>query len=200
MRWFGRLATTNILEWMDIMTRVLLTGGGGSIGVHVIAHIMHNTDWDIVVLDSFRHKGYRDRITRVCRNHPSWNRRINIIQHDIVCPISEEMTEKIGKIDYVLHLAAMSDVFLSVENPVYVIQNNVNSTLTMLEYARRAKPKQFIYFSTDEVYGPVETGTAHAEWSPHRPSNRMPHQRRRAKTSVMRTGGHTMCLSSSQIR
>lgn len=153
------------------MDRVLLTGGGGSIGVHVIAHIMHNTDWEIVVLDSFRHKGYKDRITQVCEDHPAWPDRITILQHDLVCPISPELKETIGDVDYILHLAALSDVFFSVENPVYTIRNNIESTLTMLEYAKHTPHKAFVYFSTDEVYGPTTKDGAHAEWDTHRPSN-----------------------------
>lgn len=151
--------------------RALLTGAGGSIGVHVIAHIMHNTDWDVVCLDSFHHKGYRDRITRVCKNHPEWLPRITEFQHDLTAPIHEGLEKAMGHIDYVLHLAALSDVFFSVESPEYVVKNNINSTLTMLEYARKAKPEQFIYFSTDEVYGPVPKGEAHKEWDAHKPSN-----------------------------
>lgn len=153
------------------MKKVLLTGGAGSIGIHVIGHIMHNTDWEVVSLDSFRHKGYRDRLAQTLKDHPEWASRVREIQHDLTCPISPEMEKEIGHIDYILHLAAISDVFFSIENPVYTIQNNVNSTLMMLEYAKVAKPEQFIYFSTDEVYGPVEKGGAHKEWSTHRPSN-----------------------------
>lgn len=153
------------------MKRVLLTGGGGAIGVHVIAHIMHNTDWEVVVLDSFRHKGYKDRITEVCSTHPDWPARIKIFQHDLVCTISPQLQEAIGPINYILHLAALSDVFFSVENPVYVIKNNIESTLSMLEYAKNVEHEAFVYFSTDEVYGPVLKGEAHPEWAPHRPSN-----------------------------
>jgi len=153
------------------MKKVLLTGAGGSIGVHIIAHIMHNTDWEIVCLDSFHHKGYKDRIIRICRNHPDWLPRISEFQTDLTCHISDELAKEIGKIDYILHLAALSDVFFSVENPEYVIKNNVNSTIVMLEYARKIKPEIFVYFSTDETYGPVKKGEAHKEWDTHRPSN-----------------------------
>lgn len=151
--------------------RVLLTGAGGAIGVHFIAHIMHNTDWEIVALDSYHHKGYRDRIDRVCRNHPDWPARIKEIQHNLTCPISDETAKEIGHIDYILHLAAMSDVFFAVENPVWVIKNNIDSTLTMLEYAKKTPHEAFLYFSTDEVYGAVKKGDAHKEWDSHRPSN-----------------------------
>ncbi len=149
----------------------MLTGASGSIGIHVIGDIMHNTDWDVVALDSFHHKGYRDRLTRTYKDHPEWKGRIFEFQHDLTCPISPQLSEKIGKIDYIFHLAAFSDVFFSVENPVHVIKNNIDSTLMVLEYARTAKPEQFIYFSTDEVYGPVPKGEAHKEWNSHKPSN-----------------------------
>lgn len=151
--------------------RILITGACGSIGIHVIGHIMHNTDWEVIALDSFHHKGYRDRMTKTLTDHPDWKPRIKEFQHDLVCPISPQLRDAMGKIDYVLHLAAFSDVFFSVENPVHVIKNNVDSTLTILEYAREIKPEQFIYFSTDEVYGAVAKGTAHKEWETHRPSN-----------------------------
>lgn len=153
------------------MKRILVTGGAGSIGVHVIGHIMANTDWEVINLDSFRHKGFKERIERLCLDHPTWDKRIINIQHDLVCPICPEMIKQIGHVDYIAHLAALSDVFFSYENPVYTIQNNVNSTLTVLEYARQVKPEIFVYFSTDEVYGPANKNSGHKEWSAHRPSN-----------------------------
>lgn len=153
------------------MKRVLLTGGAGSIGIHIISHIMENTDWEIVCLDSFKHKGYRDRLDYVLKKNPEWSSRITTIEHNLTFPIQSELQNKIGKINYLLHVAAMSDVGFSIENPMYTIKNNIDSTLVMLEYARNVDLEQFIYFSTDEVYGPVEKGGSHKEWSTHRPSN-----------------------------
>lgn len=153
------------------MKRVLLTGGAGSIGIHVIAHFLHNTDWEIVVIDSFRHKGYRDRLEFTFNEHPGWRSRVKVIQHDLTCSISPEMKKVIGEVNYILHLAALSDVFFSVENPFYVIKNNVDSTLTMIDYAIHTPHEAFIYFSTDEVYGPTTKDGAHKEWDAHRGSN-----------------------------
>ena len=149
----------------------ILSGGGGSIGIHVISYFLEKTDWSIVSIDSFHHKGYRDRLKRVLQDHPEWKDRVREVQHDLTCPISPEMIKNIGAVDYILHLAALSDVFFSIENPVYTVQNNINSTLTMLEYARSVKPSLFLYFSTDETLGPVKKGDAHPENHPHRPSN-----------------------------
>ncbi len=150
---------------------LLLTGGSGSIGIHIIAHVMHSTDWGIVMISSFHHKGYKARLTRLLKDHPEWATRIREFKHDLVCPISPQMKELIGPVDYIFHLAALSDVFFSIENPVYTIQNNVNTTLSILEFSRAVKPEAFIYFSTDEVYGPVLKGGAHKEWDCHKPSN-----------------------------
>lgn len=153
------------------MKRVLLTGIGGSIGVHVFAYIMENTDWEVVGIDSFRHKGYKDRIRVITESHPDWLERLTIIEHDLVCPISPEMKIAIGDINHILHLAALSDVFFSIQNPIYVIKNNVDSTLTMIDYASHTPHDTFVYFSTDEVYGATTKEGAHPEWDAHRPSN-----------------------------
>lgn len=154
------------------MKRILLTGAGGAIGVHFIAHIMHNTDWEIVALDSFRHKGYFDRITRVCRNHPDWPERIQTLTHDLTAPLTDRQIDEIGKIDYVINLASRSDVQNSIEDPISFVKNNTDLMLNMLEYARKAKPEVFIQFSTDEVYGPAPADSnGHKEWDKIVPSN-----------------------------
>lgn len=154
--------------------RVLLTGAGGAIGVHVIAHFMHNTNWEIVALDSFRadHKGYFDRITRVCRDHPDWPGRIKIFSHDLNAPFTDREIEAIGEIDYIINLASRSDVQNSIDDPLPFVRNNTELMLNILEYARKIQPLVFLHFSTDEVYGPaaVDSG-GHKEWDAIVPSN-----------------------------
>ncbi len=150
--------------------RVLITGIGGSIAVHVLAHIMHNTDWEVVGIDSFRHKGWSDRVTRVMRDH-DWGERVTVLTHDLSAPFSEHMKRQIGQVDYIVNLASLSDVQGSIEEPAPFIMNNVASTTNMLDYAREVKPKVFVQFSTDEVYGASGEDGAHPEWSPIVPSN-----------------------------
>lgn len=162
--------------------RVLLTGAGGAIGVHVLAHLMHHTDWFVVCTDSFapEHKGYYDRLVRVCRNHPDWEARMQIVKHDLRAPFTQRQIDAIGRIDYVVNLASRSDVHNSID-PVAdapsgqsadFVRNNTDLMLTMLEYARVAKPEVFLHFSTDEVYGPApKDGSGHPEWDAIVPSN-----------------------------
>lgn len=157
---------------MDTSTkRVLLTGIGGSIGCHFFAHIMHNTDWHVVGVDSFRHKGWTDRVAYMLESHPDWKERLTMVTHDLTAPISPILANKIGEIDYIINMASLSDVYDSIENPVPFIQNNINLVINMLEYARISKPKSFIQISTDEVYGPTDGKTGLKEWSPILPSN-----------------------------
>lgn len=151
--------------------RVLLTGVGGAIGAHFLAHIMHNTDWKVVGVDSFRHKGHFDRVTRVTRNHLDWIPRIVIIPHDLTAPFSKRQVRNLGKIDYIINLASISDVQASIDDPVTTVRNNTELMLQTLELSRRLKPKVFLQFSTDEVYGPAPKNGGHKEWDVILPSN-----------------------------
>lgn len=151
--------------------RILVTGIGGSIGCHLFAHICHNTDWHVVGIDSFRHKGWTDRVSHMFTEHPEWRERLTLITHDLTAPFSELTIKKMGTIDYVINMASLSDVEASIHYPVETIKNNVDLVLNMLELAREIKPETFIQISTDEVYGPTDGITGYKEWAPIVPSN-----------------------------
>ena len=153
------------------MKRVLLTGAGGFVGAHALEHLLENTNWHIVCLDSFRHKGKTDRIRTVLGNNDSFLKRVTVVRHDLTTPIYEQTAQAIGKIDYVLNIASESHVDRSIDEPRTFIENNVMLVLTMLEYIRKYPVEKFIQMSTDEVYGPAKDGHKHKEGEPHRPSN-----------------------------
>lgn len=154
------------------MKRLLLTGIGGSIGIHTLSQIMKHTDWEVVGIDSFRHKGWCDRLETHFKNHPQDVSRVTIITHDLSAPFSELTQKRIGHIDYIINMASLSDVEASIQEPVSFCLNNVSLVLNMLQYARDVKPEVFIQISTDEVYGPT-TGKddGYVEWSPKVSSN-----------------------------
>lgn len=150
--------------------RVLITGCGGFIGSHCVAHLLVNTDWEIVGIDSWNHKGISERIAD--SEHYQNNRdRVKIYTHDLNAPLSDVLIKKIGDIDYIINFASDSHVDRSITHPVPFVQNNVNIILNMLEYARKVNPEKFIQIGTDEVYGPTDGVHAHKEWDAIIPSN-----------------------------
>jgi len=151
--------------------RVIVTGIGGSIGSHVWAHIMHETDWDVVGIDSFRHKGIYARLEALGDQNPEWFGRTTIVTHDLCAPFSKGQLQKIGQPDYIINLASLCDVWDSVADPIPFVRNNTELMLTMLELARDLKPKAFVQFSTDEVYGATDGKAQYPEWSNLVPSN-----------------------------
>lgn len=151
--------------------RVLLTGVGGFVGAHMLGHIMKTTDWNVVAIDSFRHKGKTDRISDLLGSYPEYRPRMEIVTHDLLAPVSHQLDERIGRIDFVFNIASESHVDRSIEQPRPFIENNVALVLTMLEWLRKhPEVRGFYQCSTDEVYGPAYK-VDHPEGSPHRPSN-----------------------------
>lgn len=153
------------------MKRVLLTGISGFVGAHVLEHLLVNTDWKIVGVASWKHKGTPERVEEVLKGDPSWKNRVDIITHDLISPFPAMTMERLGLFDYIINLASESHVDRSIEDPIPFIQNNINLTLNILEYARYTRPDKFIQFSTDEVYGAAPLGVDFPEWSPIVPSN-----------------------------
>lgn len=146
--------------------RVLITGVGGFVGSHAVEHLLLNTDWHLIGLDSFRHKGDPLRLRHVISHE-----RLKIFCHDLNAPISKRLETLIGPIDYILNIASESHVPRSIVDPVPFVQNNVNLMLNILEYARREGCQKFIHCGTDEVFGPALEGQFHFEWDPQLPSS-----------------------------
>lgn len=153
------------------MTKVLLTGASGFAGSHLLEHILDNTDWEVVCVCSWKHKGTPERIQEVLANFKDYRARVKIITHDLQSPFTEMTKKEIGQCDYIINLASESHVDRSIETPVPFIKNNIDLVLTMLEFAREYPPKVFLQFSTDEVYGVAPEGINHPEWAPIVPSN-----------------------------
>lgn len=155
------------------MKRVLLTGGAGFIAAHTLEHILTNTDWFVVLVDSLEHKGDTRRINQVLSKDSSWESRISFFKKNLAMSLPIEEMNLWGPIDYVINMASESHVDRSIADPVPFVMNNIGLTLNMLEYARLAKPKVFIQISTDEVFGPTlkNDSSGWPEWSRLLPSN-----------------------------
>jgi dTDP-glucose 4,6-dehydratase len=134
--------------------KVLMTGASGFVGSNVLSYWLEHTDHTFLCPVSLRHHGQARRLPP--------NRRVTPFYHDLRGVMSH-----IGKVDIILHIASDSHVDRSIQDPVGVVENNVSSTLQVLEYARRCQPDLFLLFSTDEVYGPH----VHETWDVLLPSN-----------------------------
>jgi len=148
--------------------RALVTGAAGFVGSHFVRHaLQQRPDWEIVAPVSGRHRGDAANLALVFASP-----RFRAFHHDLRWPISDRQADDIGPVDAIVHCAAESHVERSISDPVPFIQNNVDTTLHALEFARRQpRLRAFVQISTDEVYGPPQSGERHAEWSVIRPSN-----------------------------
>ena len=152
--------------------KVLLTGAGGFVGHHTLAHLLKTTDWDIVATDSFRHFGISARIRAVFEELPGEISRVKVVTHDLSTPIDVVTAKEFGEPDVIINMASDSHVDRSITDPRPFVENNVALVLTLLDYARTLPNlKTFIQIGTDEVYGPAPEGINHPEWSPQVPSN-----------------------------
>lgn len=153
------------------MKRVLVTGGAGFIAHHVIETILNKTDWEIVSLDRLDFSGNLNRLFDILKNN-SERRRVRIVYHDLKSEINKQLCNSIGKIDYILHLAAGSHVDRSIDFPLEFVMDNVVGTCNILNYARQLDSlERFVYFSTDEVFGPAPNGIKYKEMDRYNSTN-----------------------------
>ena len=151
------------------MKRALITGGAGFIAHHLIYHLIKETDWEIISLDRLDYSGNLNRLDNVLSNLSDTDRaRVKIVFHDLKSEINPWIRKEIGDINFILHLAAGSHVDRSIEFPMEFVMDNVVGTVNILEYARyinteKSKFERFVYFSTDEVFGPAPDGINYKE-------------------------------------
>ena len=154
---------------------VLITGGAGFIAHHVIDKILRETDWNIVSLDRLDISGNLNRLHDMLQDHDPKEvaGRMRIIFHDLKAEVNSQIVQDIGPVDIVLHLAAGSHVDRSITYPMEFVQDNVVGTVNMLDYARKHLPnlEQFVYFSTDEIYGIAPPGVAYKEYDRYNSTN-----------------------------
>ena len=80
------------------MKRVLITGGSGFIGSHVIEHLLRMTNWDVITMDRLGVSGNYHRI----RDMKCWEEegyRVSLVHHDLRSPVNEMLEKKIGRDD-----------------------------------------------------------------------------------------------------
>ena len=174
-----------IIKQEDMKTRILITGAAGFIGHHVVEHILKTTEWDIVVLDKLTYAS--NGLDRLRDIEAFDGKRVSMFTCDISEPIEEGLLSEIGQVDYILHMAAESHVDNSIKDPRRFVKSNVMGTLEILQLARSMSGlKKFIYFSTDEVFGPAPEGVFYKEWDRYASGN---------PYSASKAGGEELALA-----
>ena len=144
---------------------ILVTGGAGFIAHHVIDKILAETDWRIVTLDRLDYSGNLNRLHEVVSAYPrSVQKRVRIVHHDLKAELNPQIVSHIGRVDLIAHLAAGSHVDRSIQYPMEFVMDNVVGTVNLMNYARQLDSLDlFVYFSTDEIFGPAPEGVAYKE-------------------------------------
>ncbi|HRC26594.1 MAG TPA: dTDP-glucose 4,6-dehydratase [Alphaproteobacteria bacterium] len=146
------------------MKRIVVTGGAGFIGSHIVDHFCEVfPKATVVVLDKMT---YAADIRNIL--HRIESRQVELVVGDI-CH-TDSCLRAVEGADLVIHAAAESHVCNSFNNSFEFTRTNVLGTHCLMEAAKRAGVPKIIHVSTDEVYGEVNEGSAHED-SPLRPTS-----------------------------
>ncbi len=120
----------------------IVTGGAGFIGSHLVDKLL-SINHEVVVLDNFS-TGRKENLNHV-------DGKITLVECDL--SIKGDWIKEFDKADWVFHLASLADIVPSIQNPEGYFRSNVDATFYVLEAARHANIKRFIYSASSSCYG-----------------------------------------------
>jgi len=121
--------------------KVVVTGGAGFIGSHLVDQLLAKS-YEVIIVDNFS--------TGSLNNINNSSSKITIIKHDI----REKLPDDIfNGCSIVFHLAALADIVPSIEQPTDYLSTNIQGTVNVLEAARQGGVKRFIYTASSTCYG-----------------------------------------------
>ena len=128
--------------------RLLVTGGAGFIGSHLVEKLVA-AGHDVCVMDNFT-TGRMGNLSGVLGS-----KNLKILRAD-VRRIPDSLIRKLKRIDRVCHLAAVTDVQESIKNPILTTDVNLMGTLRVLETARKLRAERVVFASSASVYGMIK--------------------------------------------
>lgn len=134
---------------------ILVTGGAGFIGSHLVERLLHEGE-EVICLDNFDtfyDPGIKRRNLAEALRFPSFT----LIEGDIRDPAQVERALSGRRVGAIVHLAARAGVRPSLQDPLLYVDVNVRGSLVLLEAAARAGVERFLFASSSSVYGARET-------------------------------------------
>ncbi len=128
--------------------QVLVTGGAGYIGSHTVLELLERGH-DVIVVDNLSNS-VREAIDRVER---LTGRKVIFYENDVRDRAAMELIFTAHSIDWVIHFAGLKCVPESVKKPVEYYDNNLNSTIVLLETMQKFGVKRIVFSSSATVYG-----------------------------------------------
>ena len=126
------------------MKKVIVTGGAGFIGSHLVDKLLQK-NFNVVVIDNFNTGNIRNL------KHCIKNKNLNIIKANI--KNKKKISKYFKNVKYVFHLAAIAEIVPSIENPEDYFDTNVKGTLNILELVKENNIKKIIYAASSSCYG-----------------------------------------------
>jgi UDP-glucuronate 4-epimerase len=134
------------------MRQVLVTGGAGFIGSHLVDRLLSENDWRVTAVDDFN-DFYSPEIKRRNVQRQLQNPGFRLVEADIRDKAELAQIFADSKFDCIVHLAARAGVRPSLREPQLYVETNVNGTMNLLELTRQHKVPQFVFGSSSSVYG-----------------------------------------------
>ena len=134
------------------MTNILVTGGAGFIGSHLVDRLLRSEETNVTVVDDFN-DFYEPDIKRANVRDHIGNDRYTLVEGDIRDRQALDRLFEKRHFDCIVHLAARAGVRPSLSQPELYSETNINGTLNLLEVARINGVNQFVFGSSSSVYG-----------------------------------------------
>jgi len=134
------------------MKNILVTGGAGFIGSHLVDRLLSEGEWRVSVVDDLN-DFYDPAIKRANASPHEKNSNYQLFKADIRDQAALRNIFAGNSFDCLVHLAARAGVRPSLDQPRLYAETNINGTLNLLELAREHGIKQFVFGSSSSVYG-----------------------------------------------